>query len=140
MLLSIRYDVFFLAVSQRPDNNVIAIVAAQLGGHGFKAAAVKHIKKKRFYDVVAMMAQRYFIKTVFLRIAIQRATPQPRTQTAGCFTLGDNTLYNRVGIALYNMVINTERLQVLGQNMFWKIWLFLIQIYRSKRKINWRAS
>ena len=50
-------DVLLAAVSERTDNNIAVIVAAQLGRHGLHLAAKEHVQKQGLDDVIAVVAQ-----------------------------------------------------------------------------------
>ena len=56
-LYRVAGEIGFLAVGQRPDHDVLAVVADQFRRHGFQAAAVKQVQEKCFEDVVAVMAK-----------------------------------------------------------------------------------
>ena len=69
-------NVFFFAVRQRTNENVFFVVAEQLGRHGLELAAVEHIQKQSFDNVVTVMTQCNLVGANGFRIAIQSTAAQ----------------------------------------------------------------
>ena len=73
-------NVFFAAVGERADHNVLAVIAHQLRRHAFHLAAVEHVQEQRLQDIVAVMAQRNFGRAQLRRGTIQNAAAQARAE------------------------------------------------------------
>src|SRR5215813_12135207 len=70
-------NIFFSAVSQRPDNRVSSIVRSQHWRHRFQRADKKEVQKKRGNDVVGMMPQSDLGTPFLYRNVIENPAPQP---------------------------------------------------------------
>jgi len=65
-------------IGQRPDHDVPAVLAQELGRHGLQSPAEEQVQEQRLDDVVAMMAERDLRHAVLGREAVQGAAAQAR--------------------------------------------------------------
>ena len=70
------------AIRERPDHDVLAVVALQLRRHRFQASAEEHVQEQRLDDVVAMVAERDLGGAELVGDAVENAAAQPRAQPA----------------------------------------------------------
>src|SRR5690349_19827272 len=70
-------EIALLAVRQRADDDVLAVVRAQLGRHRLHLTAVEKIEQKSLEDVVAVMPQRDLGRAQFAGYAVEHAPAQP---------------------------------------------------------------
>ena len=92
-------------IGQRPDDDVAAVVAHQLGRHALELAAEEHVQEERLQHVVAVVAERDLGGAEFVGHAVQDAAAQPRAQAAHRLALGNQALDDRVGV----LVLDVER-------------------------------
>ncbi|MPN17350.1 hypothetical protein SDC9_164703 [bioreactor metagenome] len=82
----------------------------QLWHHGLHLPAVQHAHQRRFYHVVVVVPQRYFVAAQLLRFFVQIPAPHARAQVAGRFFY----FINRVKNARFkNSDGHTQQLRVL---------------------------
>ena len=74
------------AVRERPDHDVLAVVALQLRRHRFQARAEEHVQEQRLDDVVAMVAERDLGGAELVGDAIQecRGAGASKARTSSC--------------------------------------------------------
>ena len=102
--LGVRVEVGLLAVRERPDHDVLAVVGDELGRHRFQLAAEEHVEEERLEDVVAMVAERDLGRAELARDAVEHAAPQPRAERAHRLAFGDDALHHRIGVLLGDAV------------------------------------
>ncbi len=117
---------------------MLAIVRLQLGRHALQFTAEEHVQEEGFHDVVAMMAERDLGCAQFGGDPVQDAAPQARAQRAGGLAFRNQALDDAVGILVFDMVGDTQLVQVGRQDMVGEIRLFLIQVYRDDLEIDRR--
>src|SRR6056300_1644572 len=86
-----------------------------------------------------MMSQCNFAGTNLLSKTVQGAPTQARAQTTGGFSLRNDRLNNAVGVALKDVIRNSEILKVLRQHLLGEARLLLIKVDRNHFKIDRRA-
>ena len=131
-LFGIARDIGFLAIGQRPDHHMLAIIAEQLGRHRGQLGVEEQVHQKCGRDIVAMVAKRDLGKAADGGMGVKRTAPQPRTQRAHRLAFGHHTLDHRIGVLLQDRVFHAERGQVFGQHVFGKAGLFLVQVHRDQ--------
>jgi hypothetical protein len=127
-----------MAVRQRPDHYIAAIVGTQLGRHGLERAIEEHVEKESFDDIVAMMPQGHLGRANLVGEVVQGAATQARAQRAGGLALRDQLLDNRIGVLLDDMVFNPELLEIGRQHMLGKARLFLVHVHGNNAELDRR--
>ena len=129
-------DVRLAAVGERPDHHVAAVVGEQLGRHRLEAAGEEEVEEQRLEDVLAMVPQGDLVGADLLGEAVEGAAPQPRAERAGGLALGGLLLDHRVGVALEDMVLDADTVQVLGQYVLGEARLLLVKVDRHQREVH----
>ena len=139
-LLEVRIglDVFFVAVGQRADHHVAAIVGAQFWRHGLERPVEEHVQEKRLDNVVTMVAERHFGRADFVGEGIERAATQARAQRAGGLALRNQLLDHRVSVFLDNVVLDAQLFEVGRQHVLREARLLLIHVHRHDLELDRR--
>mmetsp|Transcript_18070 Transcript_18070/g.43154 ORF Transcript_18070/g.43154 Transcript_18070/m.43154 type:complete len:400 (-) Transcript_18070:358-1557(-) len=138
-VLGPAHEVGLLDIGQRADDDVLAVVADQLGRHALHAAAEEHVQEQRRDDVVAVVAQGDLGAAQLAGHAVQDAPAQPRAQAAGGLALGHHALHHRVGVLLLDVEGHAAALQVGGQHVLREAGLLLVEVHRHQLEPNRRA-
>ena len=131
-------QVFLSHVGQRPDHDVAAIVADQLGRHTLELAAKEHVQEKSLQHVVTVVAQRDLGHLELVGHPVQDAAAQPAAQAAHGLALGDHLFDNAVSVLRLDVKRHAELLQVGRQDVIRKARLLLVQVDRNQLKVDWR--
>src|SRR5690625_1184017 len=75
-------QICFTAIGHGTDHNVALVATQQLRRHGLELAAIEHVEKQGFDNVVAMVAERNLGGADLFGEPVERAATQPRAQTA----------------------------------------------------------
>ena len=122
------FNIGFGAIGKGPNDNIFAIVTAQNGRHGLEGAAIKHVQKKSFDNVIPMMAKGDFGDAIRLCIAIQSASAKSGAKAAHGFSLRNYAFDYAIGIALNNVIFDAQLLKVIRENVLGKVGLFLVEV------------
>ena len=133
-------EVFLSHIGQRPDDDVAAVVAHQLGRHALELATKKHVQKKGLQHVVAVVAECNLGHLELVGHPVQNAAAQPAAQAAHGLALGDHLFDDAVGVLRLDMKRHPQLLQVSRQNVIGKTGLLLVKVDRNQLKINRRAG
>ena len=118
---------------------MVAVVGGQLGRHRLHLAAEEHVQEERVDDVVAVVAQRDLVGAQLLGRAVDHAAAQARAQRARRLALGHLLLDDRIRVRLDDHILHAQLLQVVGQHLFRKARLLLIEVHRDQFEIDRRA-
>ncbi len=127
-------------VGERPDDDVPAVVAHQLGRHALQPAGEEHVHEERLHHVVAVVAERDLGRAELARDAIERAATQARAQAAHRLAFGDQSLDDRVRVLLDDAEVDAARRQVLGQHVRREARLLLVEVDGDDREARRRAA
>ena len=133
-------DVTLGHVGERPDDDVAAIVGAQLRRHGLQAPAEEQIEEQRLDDVVAVVAERDLGDAVLAREAVQGAAAQPRAQAAHRAAFRDHALHDAVGVLLDDVERHAEGCEVVRQHVRREIRLLLVEVDGEQLEAHRRAA
>ena len=133
-------QVFLGHIGQRPDHDVAAVVAHQLGRHALELAAKKHVQEEGLQHVVTVVAKGNLGHFELVRHPVQNAAAQPAAQAAHGLALGDHLLDNAVGVLRLDVKRHTQLLQISRQNVIRKAGLLLVQVDGNQLKVDWRAG
>ena len=122
------FQVRFLDVGERTNNDVLTVIGNQFRRHRLHLAAEKHVEKKRVDDVIAMMSERNLGRADFGGDTINHAAPQPRTERTHGLAFRDYALHGRVGVLFLDVKGNVQRLQITGKNVLGITGVFLVEI------------
>ena len=103
---------------------------------GLEAAAEEEVEEQRLEDVLAMVAQGDLGGADLLGEAVEGAAAQPRAERAGGLALRRLLLDHRVGVALEDMVLDADGLEVLGQHLLGETGLLLVEVDRHQREVD----
>ena len=132
-------QVFFGHVGQRTDHDVATVVAHQLGRHALEFATEEHVQKEGLQHVVAVVTERDFGDLELVGHPVQNAPAQAAAQAAHGFALGDDFFDDAVGVLGFNVKLDAEFGQVLGQDVSRKAGLLLVQVDGHDFKVDRRA-
>jgi len=134
--LGVTFEIFFLAVGQRADHDVLAVVADKLGRHRLELSPVKHVEEQRFEQIISVVPKGNLGASQLVGCGIQNPPAQSRTQAAGGFSLRNQAFYNAVSVAFDDFVRYTETLEVGWKDVGRKAGLFLVEVDGQQFKVN----
>src|SRR5690349_11634748 len=103
------------------------VFRAQLRRHRFQLSGKQKIQEQRFENIVTVMAQRDFCGPQFSGDAVEMSAAESRAERAGRLSFRDQPFDDRISVPLFDMERNSNRREILRQNMRWKAGLFLVQ-------------
>ncbi|MCY1250807.1 hypothetical protein D9M72_644840 [compost metagenome] len=89
---------------------------------------MKQVHEEGFENIFAMMPENDCGAAFFPRDAIKIAATQARAKRAIGARFRQLLRHNRIGILIFDTMLDPILVQKIGQNVLWKIWLSLIEI------------
>ena len=132
-------QVLFGHIGQGADDHEFTVVAGQFWGHTLELATKKNIQEKGLQHVVTVVTEREFVAFEAACHVVQNAPAQAAAQAAHGLAFRDIAFDDGVGVLGFNMKLDAQLGQVLGQDVIGKTRLFLVQIDGYDFKTDRRA-
>src|SRR5882672_7747468 len=132
-------DLALRRVTERPDDQVAAVVAAQARRHRPHLSGEQHRHEQGLDQVVAMVAEGDLRAAEPLRGAVEDAAAQARADRAGGLSLRDQPLHHAVGVLAEHQHLGSGAAEVELQLAGRESWMPLIEIARDQRELDRRA-
>src|SRR6185295_18621093 len=116
------------------------IRSAKHGGHRFQSSTVKNVQQKRDDDIVGVMAECDLVAAFGDRDVIQNSSPQTRTDCAKSFPFRHESLDDRISVFFDDLKGHTSLFEIVRQDVSWKSWLLLVEVYCEEIKTNRRSQ
>lgn len=133
------FSFVFSDVGKRSNDDMAAIVASQNGRHAFKTPSVEDIEEKGAHDVVHVVTECNLRAAKLVGNAIENATAQSRAKGTDILAVRNQSLDDRVGVLILNVVRHPAVFQVRPQRLNGELRDMLMDVDGDEREVDWSS-